>query len=410
MSPRIVQLRLVPGTLPRLERRAGAATEWRRALEATTTLAAALARTCAQHFGVAAESALLDVGDRCVFGLENGTPQQLAAANAAVEREALAHAGGRFVPILAAIEADPNADAHATLVALDAADARASRAPFATQLRTADAFGPFAAEAPAHAEPEARHGGVPIACVAVALDPLRPAPAGEAGACSFLTWLLLQQAGHDLLDGIAAHHADRFAPSHAFVRGDRALFTVELKHALAFAEALAHDAANEWRTSISIALTFARDVADCDEAGARAWAALDDATVRGERGSLLVDDVRLELASIARQRELATGLELLARRAPGPVRELAIAATRLARARHELDIGELARLRGAIHALAAKSGANARRSRPGHGGDPAIAALAALVAESARGFESGEAILPLSYAVWMSSMCATETM
>lgn len=409
MSPRIVQLRVSPSTAPRLERRADAATEWRRALEARSALGAQLARTCAQQFGVAVDSALLDVGDRWVFGLENATQQQLAAATAAVEREALAHAGGRLVPILAAIDADPADDAHRTVVALEAAAARASRAPFATQLRVPDAFGPFAAETPTHAELEARPGGGPIACVAVALDPLRPAPAGEAGACSFLTWLLLQQAGHDLLDGIAAHHAERFAPSHAFVCGDRALFTVELRHALAFVEALAHDAANEWRTSISIALTFARDVADRDEAGVRAATTLDDAIARGLRGSLLVDDVRLELASIARQRELATGLELLARRAPGPMRELAIAATRLSRARHELDIGELARLRGAIHALAAKSGANARRSRPGHGGDPAIAALAALVAESARGFESGEAILPLSYAVWMSSMCATET-
>ncbi|MBK6943017.1 MAG: hypothetical protein IPH13_22830 [Planctomycetes bacterium] len=408
MSPRIVQLRLSPAT-SRLDRRAGAATEWRRTMDERIALAAELTRICAQHLGVAVDAALQDVGDRCVFGLENVTPQQVAAATVAVEREALTRAGGRFVPVLAVLDADPAADANQTMTALDAADAHVARTPFASLLRTPDAFGPFAPEAPTPDAPRPRDGGAPIACVAIAIDPLRPAPAGEAGACSFLTWLLLQQAEHDLLDGIVAHHAERFAPSHAFVCGDRALFTVELRHALAFVEALANDAANEWRTSISIALTFARDRADRDEAGSRAWSALEDAIARGQRGSLVVDDVRLELASIPRQRELATGLELLARRAPGPVRELAIAATRLSRARHELDIGELARLRGAIHALAAKSGANARRSRPGHGGDPAVAALAALVAESARGFESGEAILPLSYAVWMSSMCATET-
>lgn len=410
MSSKIVQLRLARAAAPHHADPAFAASQWRRAVEEHVALCAALTRTCAKELGVEPSSALLDVGDRSVFALEHVTSQQLVAATMAVEREALASAGGRIVPVLAAIDADPAADAAATVAALDAVDARVARAPFATQLRAAAAFGPFALESDAHErDPVARVAdGAPIACVVVAIDPLRPAPAGEHGACSFLTWLLLQQTGHDLLDGIALHHADRFALTRAFVRGDRAAFTVPLRDALEFVETLARDAEHDWRTSISVALTFARDAAGGDAATWRAWSALRGATARGERGSLIVDDVRLALASIGRQRELATNLELLARRAPGPVRELAVAAARLTRSRDTLDLGELARLRGAIHALAAKSGANARRTRRTQGEDPAASALAALVAESARGFESGEAILPLSYAVWMSSERATE--
>lgn len=408
MSPRIVQLRLASADATSAHDARCAAAEWRRSLELRIASSTAWKAVFAERLGVPAESALQDVGDRCVFVVEHADDERLAAATAAVEQLALTTTGGRVVPIVAALDADPAADAHATVDALHAVDAAAARAPFSTQLRNADAFGPFSADdesAQAATESSGDAGG-PIACVVVALDPLRPAPAGEHGACSFLTWLLLQQTGHDLLDGIVAHHSDRFAPSRALVCGDRASFVVDLRDALAFVEAIAGDAANEWRTSISIALTFARDAAGSDAATSRAWSALSAALARGERGSLVVDDVRIELSTIARQRELATGLERLARRAPGPMRELAVAAARLVRQREHFDLGEWARLRGAIHAVAAKSGVNARRARGAAGADPAIAALSALVAESARGFESGEAVLPLSYAVWMASMPA----
>lgn len=411
MSPRIVQVRLATADASSAAVRAVAATEWRRALELRVATSCTWSAACARALGVEASTALQDLGDRTVFAVEHAAPERITAMIAALERDALALAKGRVVPVVAVIDGEPSADAHAMVTALEAADRRAARSPFSTLLRDPAAFGPLqdddASDAPHDDGAAAR--AVPLASVAIALDPLRPAPVGEHGACSFLTWSLLQQTGHDLLDGIATQHAAEFAPRRALVCGERAVFDVDLRHALAFADAVARDASEHWRTSVSIAIAFARDERGSDSAAQRAWSALSEATARGDRSSLIVDDVRLDLATIGRQREWATGLEALARRAPGPMRELALAAARLTRNRATLDIGELSRLRGAIHAVAARAGVNARRTRGQTSSDPAIAALSALIAESARGFESGEAVLPLSYAVWMSSMPATET-